>query len=56
MTKDPRGRKPDPDRDQRVAAMERLREAGWKWREIGERYGLTRQGASQAVKRARKKV
>ena len=49
--KDPRGRKANT---KRLAAMARLRERGWTWRRIGEKFHVTRQAASQAVKRSSK--
>lgn len=52
MTKDTRGRKSDLDRVERVRAMRKLKAAGWTWARIGKRYGMSRQAASQAVKRA----
>lgn len=51
--RDPRGRRPVPDRDERVRAMEALRRAGWTWARVGARYGISRQAASQYVKRYR---
>ena len=48
MTKDPRGRKRN---FKRIAEMVRLRKAGWTWQEIGVKFKITRQAASQAVKR-----
>lgn len=43
------GRKRDMNR---VREMERLRKEGWTWEKIGKLYKISRQGASQAVKRA----
>jgi len=51
--KDPRGRKPDVER---VLRMRRFRDRGWTWERVGKRFGITRQAASQAVKRLEKAV
>jgi len=40
-------------RARRVSTMERLRADGWTWERIGRRYSITRQAASQYVKRYR---
>jgi predicted transcriptional regulator len=46
----PRGRPTVPE--DRIRTMRDLRSRGMTWEQIGRLYGVTRQAASQAVKRA----
>lgn len=46
--RDPRGRRPNL---KRVEGMKKFRDRGWTWERIGRWFGVTRQAASQAVKR-----
>lgn len=48
-------REPDPALGKRVREMEKLRVRGWTWALIGSQFGMSRQAASQSVKKYRKK-